>query len=99
MWASWVDGRPIVHVAGELDIANAPLLEQYLLGFLDDGVREVLLDLSDLTYTDSIGIKTLLTAASMCERDGGSLRIIRISRAVARILEIVQLRSLLAPEC
>jgi anti-anti-sigma factor len=65
-----------VQVAGELDIATAPALEQTLR----DGelqTRLVVLDLRELTFTDSCGARVISEAGKRAERDGRRLVLVR----------------------
>jgi len=56
-----VDGRiPVVSVMGEVDMATAPAFEQALLDAADNGIAQVIVDLSGCTYFDSTGLKALL---------------------------------------
>jgi len=62
-------GGACLTLRGELDLGSAPQLEQALAEAGDD----VLLDLRDLTFMDSTGVRVLLEAA---EREGRALRIL-----------------------
>jgi anti-anti-sigma factor len=52
-----------VALAGELDIATAPALEQKL-GELPDDVGQVILDLRELAFIDSTGLRVVLGLAN-----------------------------------
>src|SRR3712207_6057302 len=56
----------IVTPSGELDLASAPELEQVLRG-LEPPLARLVLDLSELTYIDSTGLKIVMYA----QRRGG----------------------------
>jgi anti-anti-sigma factor len=45
-----------VVVTGELDLANAKIVEQQILRGVDDGLATFTLDLTDLRYIDSAGL-------------------------------------------
>ena len=71
---------------GELDIATAPELE----GWLDDLRREcadVTIDLGELAFVDSTGLRVLLRAAAEARRAKVGLRFTRPSRPLRRALE------------
>ena len=80
----------VIAVAGELDIATAPELCAQL-----DAVRavrrpRVLVDLTDLTFCDSTGLRALMGAAREVRAQGGQFAIACPPLgAVARVLEIV----------
>ena len=48
-----------VAVAGRIDTATAPQLEEQVMGALD-GVEELIFDFSDLIYISSAGLRLLL---------------------------------------
>ena len=75
-----------VHAVGELDIASAPALEHSMLHALESGAPSIVLDLTGVTFIDSMGLRTLLWAAHSDER-GDSLRI-RVGAAVRRMIDM-----------
>jgi anti-anti-sigma factor len=74
---------------GELDLATAPELERVLGDELAHG-RDVRLDLRELAFMDSSGVRVLVTAHRAAERGQGTLRIVapREGGAVDRVLSI-----------
>ncbi len=86
-----------VHIApcGELDIATTPELEQALSGATADGVPQIVLDLRELTFMDSTGLRALAQANARATELGVSLSIIRGPRQIERVLEISGLGALL----
>lgn len=85
------------HIApcGELDIATTPGLEQALSDATADSVTEIVLDLRELTFMDSTGLRALAQANSIAAERGISLSIIRGPRQIERVLEISGLGALL----
>jgi anti-anti-sigma factor len=84
------DGDRVVFVPrGELDLATAPELEGPVLSVLDDG-RPVVIDLRELEFMDSSGVRVLVAAHGRAGEDGERLTLVRPPRggAVDRILEI-----------
>ncbi len=83
-------GRLLVRPRGELDLATAPDLEQLLMGRLAGGGR-VVLDLRELSFMDSNGVRVLVAAHARASDDGeDALTIVRPVRggAVDRIIEV-----------
>jgi anti-sigma B factor antagonist len=83
------DGRAVVAVRGELDLATAPELEQAVLERLDAG-QDVILDLRGLQFMDSSGLRVLVAAHARASDGGPDFAIVRppAGSEVAKILEI-----------
>lgn len=75
---------------GELDLATAPELEQKVLAAVHDGDLTVVVDLRELTFMDSTGVRTIVAAHQAAEQGGTTLRVVRPPResAVSRVIEI-----------
>jgi anti-anti-sigma factor len=82
-------GRAVVGVWGELDLATAPELETVLLERLDAG-EDVVLDLRELQFMDSSGLRVLVTAHARATDGGPRFAVVRPPEGgeVARILDI-----------
>jgi anti-anti-sigma factor len=76
-----------VHVAGELDLAGSQQLEQ-ALGEAGLDARLVVLDLRDLTFIDSCGVRVILDAARNARQVGGRLMLARGTPRVDRVLTL-----------
>ncbi|MBA3747658.1 MAG: STAS domain-containing protein [Solirubrobacterales bacterium] len=81
--------------AGELDIATTPALEQAIETATSEPGASVVLDLRELTFMDSTGLRTLAQTNARAEADGFSLAIVRGPRQIERVLEISGLGALL----
>jgi anti-anti-sigma factor len=90
------NGRSI-HLApcGELDIATTPELEQALADATADAVADIVLDLRELTFMDSTGLRALAQANARAGDSGIALSIIRGPRQIERVLEISGLGAML----
>jgi anti-sigma B factor antagonist len=82
------EGRTVVHVAGEVDMATVPALRE-CLGEVDG---HVVVDLSGVTFLDSSGINVLVITHKRLALDGGSVTLRTPKDLVARTIEIVGLR-------
>ncbi|WP_033337551.1 STAS domain-containing protein [Catenuloplanes japonicus] len=70
-------GRPdelTIHVAGEIDGATAPTLEQALLKALASAPRRLLIDAAEVTFCDSRGIAAFVAAWRAATTTSLSLR-------------------------
>jgi anti-sigma B factor antagonist len=82
------DGRVVVAVAGEVDLATAPQLAECLLGITD---RDVAVDLSAVSFLDSSGVSALVAGNKALTATGHSLRTFGEQDNVRRVLEITGL--------
>ncbi len=75
---------------GELDLASAPLLEHELQD-VDLGARgTVVLDLQELEFIDSTGLRTILASQERVRELGGVFAVTRGSAQVQRLLAITR---------
>ena len=70
------DGRAVVVIRGELDLATAPDLEATLSERLDAG-QDVIVDLRELAFLDSTGLRVLVAAHARVEGEEQSFLIVR----------------------
>src|SRR5262245_34937008 len=69
-------GRAVVAITGELDLATSPDLEEVVLGRLDEG-KSVVLDLRELQFMDSSGLRVVITAHTRAGEGAGEFAIVR----------------------
>jgi anti-sigma B factor antagonist/stage II sporulation protein AA (anti-sigma F factor antagonist) len=67
------NGVASVALTGELDLGTVPILEGHLAPFENDGVAAILVDLRDLTFTDTTGIRALIDATDRVITSGRRL--------------------------
>ncbi|HLM18346.1 MAG TPA: STAS domain-containing protein [Acidimicrobiia bacterium] len=79
---------PVVHAAGEIDLATAPELRTCLKGL--DGL--VVVDLRDVVFLDSAGIGVLIGARNRLAEDRGDLALHNPNDVVSRTLKAVGLQ-------
>jgi anti-anti-sigma factor len=80
---------------GELDIATTPRLNEYLSTLAQTHHGLIVIDLCQLTFLDSTGVRALVAADSYARRDGWNLAIVKGPPQVQRILEICGLTEVL----
>ena len=82
-----------VHLAlsGELDISTAPRLEDDLHRVEAERPELIVLDLRDLSFLDSTGLRLLIMADARAKEDGRRLAIGRANDMVQRVLHITRL--------
>jgi anti-sigma B factor antagonist len=84
----------VVALSGEVDVATAPLLEERLAG-REGAIR---LDMRDVTFLDSSGVRALLHLYQHCEGNGCTFQVEACSPQVERVLHIVGLYDILTED-
>jgi anti-sigma B factor antagonist len=80
-------GVVLVSASGEVDFAAGPRLKERLLAHLDGPGSTVVLDLSAVTFIDSMAIGVLVSVATRAQEIGGSLSVV-CSNENERVLRI-----------
>ncbi len=76
-----------VAATGELDLVEAPRLEQLVRELAGEPV-DLVLDVDELSFLDSTGVRAILVANQMVERSGGTMTVTLENPKVRRILEV-----------
>lgn len=85
-------GVRVIAVAGELDLAVAPQMQEAIARAA--GAGRVLVDLSECEFLDSTGIAVLIRGREALGEEGGSLSICNPGRQVLRVLDVTGLTRL-----
>jgi anti-anti-sigma factor len=84
-------GRTRVTLRGELDISSAPVLEEALEKVEEAGPPVLLIDLRQLEFMDSTGLRTVVSADQRARDAGRRLAIVRGPEPVDRIFSVTRL--------
>lgn len=79
----------------KLDSSVAPNLKSELITLHAEGVHNIILDLSEVKYTDSSGLSALLVGNRIVQEDGGIFVLAHLSDHTAKLIKISQLDSVL----
>ena len=79
----------VVRALGELDIATSNSLDEELGRVWHCDASPILLDLGEVDFLDSVGVRSLLAAARNSRETGDRLRIRPDSAAVRRVIDVV----------
>ena len=90
------NGRLTVSVVGNLDTATAPELEKAVFDHLD-GVAELVLDLNDMPYTSSAGLRTVLKLQKAMNQKG-TMKVIHVCSEVMDVFELTGFSDILTIE-
>jgi len=83
--------RVVLHLEGELDPHTAPLLKREVDQLAAAGARNIVLDLSQLQFIDSSGLRVVISAHRELDDLGGRLSLRSPSETAQRLLEITGL--------
>jgi len=79
-----------VVVSGELDLTTSEALQQHV-AVLVDPRRVVVMDLRDVTFMDSTGLRALWTIQQRLISNGGKLRLQSPSASVRHVIDVTRL--------
>jgi anti-sigma B factor antagonist len=80
--------RVVVRLEGELDMANAPALQAAIEGAELEKGSMLILDVEDLRFIDSTGLRIILWARERCQEGGNELALTPGSQQVQRLLTV-----------
>jgi anti-sigma B factor antagonist len=83
--------RIVLAVSGELDIATAPALQSSLNDAVDNGLAELWVDLRDVTFMDSTGLRVLLAIRRRLREKSKTLVVICPDGPVRRVFTVAGL--------
>lgn len=83
---STLGDHTILDIAGEIDLATAPQFEEHVAG-VDVG-SALVVDMSNVTFMDSTGLRVLIAAHERAEENGGRLAIVAAEGPVTKLLGI-----------
>ena len=70
------DARHTLVLEGEMDLVTAPELEDMVAALCLEGASELVLDMRQVVFIDSSGLRTLLASMDMCGLHGCELKLI-----------------------
>ena len=87
-----VDGVAIVDMSGRITLGEGSVvLRDTIRDLIGKGQKNILLNLGDVTYIDSSGIGELVSAFTAVRREGGELKLLKLTKKVHDLLQITKL--------
>ncbi len=77
----------ILHLSGKLAIKEAQALDQVIRTELS-GITDLTLDMTEVPYISSAGLRVLIIAQNMMDEVGGTLTITHVSEMVGSVLQL-----------
>jgi anti-sigma B factor antagonist len=84
-------GRYVLELGGELDMAGVPAFEAAATRLLELGGDELLVDISDVGFIDSAGVRAILAIKGACERHSCEFSMTHAGDQGDRIFELARL--------
>ncbi len=77
----------ILHLSGKLAIKESQALDQVVRSELS-GITDLTLDMTEVPYISSAGLRVLIIAQNMMDEVGGTLTITHVSEMVGSVLQL-----------
>lgn len=85
----------ILHPAGRLDSENSPSFEKAVEEAVGRGDKNIIIDMSDVNYMSSRGLRAFLTAAKCAQAAGGKLVACSSQEAVQKVFDMTGVATIL----
>jgi anti-anti-sigma factor len=89
-----IGGKVVLHVAGRMDAESAAHFEGQCESCISEGMTSLVVDLGDLSYVSSMGLRSFVGIARKLKNKGGDLRICRMTGLVRQVFEITRLNQI-----
>lgn len=86
-------GVDVLTVHGDVDLYSAPALRQRLVDLVGEQRHDVVVDLSDVPFIDSLGLGVLVGGLKRARGHGGDLRLAGPNDLTTRVLRATGLTS------
>lgn len=93
-----VDGESTLYLAGEIDMATAPVFRDAALGAIVEHGPSLTIDLGAVTFMDSTGLHVLVATYRRVHVHGGTFALRNIPEIVWKLLRVTGLDEVLAPD-
>jgi anti-anti-sigma factor len=80
----------VVRPEGDVVAASVPALRARMQGLLQEGVRRLVVDLSDVHMVDSLGLGLLISAHNSLRKVGGELAVVHASEDILELFKSMQ---------
>ena len=81
----------LIKLGGEVDLYTAPEFKERMVRLIDDGKKQIVVDLTDATFIDSTTLGVLVGGVKRLRPAGGSLALVCTDQNIGKIFEITGL--------
>ena len=86
----------VLALSGKLDATTAKDFEDKILGVINSGIQRLVVDLSQLEYVSSSGLRVFLVAAKRLERTDGKIVLCSMKDQVRQVFDLAGFSSILS---
>ena len=87
-----VDKLVILDLKGKITIGTGDvMLREHINKVLDQGERNIILNMGEVTYMDSSGVGELISSYTSVTKRGGKLKLLNLTGKIKDLLHITQL--------
>lgn len=87
-------GIPVLDVIGEIDIYTTPQFKEAVSAAIDENKPKIVINMAQVTYMDSSGFGTLLSATKRLRPLDGALYLAGCNDSIQRMLQITRLNTI-----
>jgi anti-sigma B factor antagonist len=84
-------GLTVIAVGGEIDVYTAPKLRERLIGLVEDGSYQLIVDMEDVEFLDSTGLGVLVGGLKRVRAQDGWIDLVCTQSRILRIFRITGL--------
>ena len=88
------DEIPVLDVVGEIDIYTTPQFKEAVSAAINENKPAIIVNMTQVTYMDSSGFGTLLSATKRLRPLEGALYLSGCNEAIQRMLQITRLNTI-----
>lgn len=82
-----IDGLTVVDLSGRIDSSVSGQVMDRLNGLAGSGIKKMIVNLSEVSYISSAGLRSILVAAKLLKSASGEMRLCQPNELVRRTLE------------
>ncbi len=86
----------VVSVTGRMDTITAPVFQQRIEQLIDQGEKNVVVDLKGLEYVSSAGLRSILIGAKKTKAEGGRFSCCSLQAMVGKVFDVSGFRSIIS---
>jgi anti-sigma B factor antagonist len=91
-----VENVTVVGLSGELDAYTSLELRETVVRLVEEGARDIIIDLEKVDFIDSVGLGTLVGCLKRSAEHGGSISLVCVNPQIQKVFDITGLSKIFA---